>query len=132
MRSALFEILYVSDLAADQSSTVVAEILSTARVTNQRLNITGLLVFDGQHFMQLIEGDEIAVKQLMQGIESDGRHSNVLSLHEGRSAQRRFSRFSMGYSYAEGDDLVGRLRTLRGPEAVAAFMAAVPEFDLDG
>lgn len=128
----LFEILYVSDLAGDQPSTVVGEILTAARTANQLHHITGLLVFDGQHFMQLIEGDEIAVKQLMQNIEQDSRHANLLSLHEGRCGQRRFSRFSMGYSYSESGDAVVALRDLRGENAITAFLRAVPSFDLDG
>jgi hypothetical protein len=130
--SAAFEILYVSDLAPDYTSAVVRDILTVARATNQRLDITGLLVFDGQHFVQLIEGEEVAVKQLMYRIEHDRRHCNIVSLHEGRIAARRFARFSMGYSYAEGDEAVIRLQDLRGEAATAAFMAAVPSFDLDG
>ena len=45
---ALYEVLYVSTIAPDQPLSVVAEIAGRARFVNAELDITGLLIFDGQ------------------------------------------------------------------------------------
>ena len=47
---ALYEVLYVSTLAPEQPLSVVAEIAGRARQVNAELDVTGLLIFDGQRF----------------------------------------------------------------------------------
>ena len=59
--SALYEVLYVSTLAPDQPTAVVAEIAAKARQVNAELDVTGLLIFDGQRFCQQLEGPQKAV-----------------------------------------------------------------------
>ena len=56
MNTALYEVLYVSTLAPDQPLQVVAEIAAHARPANASMDITGLLIFDGQRFCQQLEG----------------------------------------------------------------------------
>jgi Sensors of blue-light using FAD len=80
-----FQLLYVSRLAPACTWEVVKEIVDAARRNNPAHRITGALLFDGERFCQLIEGDEAAVRALMDNISRDTRHTDVKLLFTGRS-----------------------------------------------
>ncbi len=127
----LYEILYVSTIAPDASASVVAEIVGKARLHNRRLEITGLLIFDGMRFCEQMEGRQADVKAQLARIETDTRHFNLQVVHQGPLAGRRFSRFSMGYTTLNDDDALALLETLRGQDAVDAFLGLLSSLDLD-
>ena len=128
----LHEIIYVSTLADDAPVRVVAHIAMQSRSHNQQSDITGLLVFDGLNFCQQLEGclQELAV--VMARIEGDPRHCNVEVLHQGPLDQRRFKRFSLGYTSVEDIELLERLKRLKGQAAVEGFVALLSGLDMDG
>ena len=128
----LQEIIYVSTLADDAPIRVVAEIVMKSRINNQKADLTGLLVFDGQHFCQQLEGCAREVQAVMARIQGDPRHRNVEILHHGPLCERRFRRFSLGYTSGEDIELLERLHLLKGQAAVDAFMALLAGLDLDG
>ena len=118
---ALYEVLYVSTLAPGQPLGVVAEIAARARVTNGQLDITGLLIFDGQRFCQQLEGPQKAVLKLMERIGDDTRHVNVEVVHHGLLEARRFREFSLAFSTVEDEEALARMEQLDGHAALAAF-----------
>ena len=128
----LQEIIYVSTLADDAPIRVVAQIAMKARTINQQANLTGLLVFDGQHFCQQLEGCAREVAAAMARIQGEPRHRDVEVLHHGPLCERRFRRFSLGYTSGEDVELLERLQRLKGPAAVDAFVALLAGLDLDG
>ncbi len=128
----LYEFLYCSTLADGQSPSVIAQILARARPHNAAHEITGLLVFDGQHFCQHLEGPHAPLEALMARIADDPRHTSVCIAHEGPLAQRRYQRFDMGYAEAEGAAQIGALFTLRDEAALAHFLGLRPGFDVHG
>ena len=130
--SELHEILYLSQLAADAPIRVVADIAAQSRIANQSRDITGLLVFDGMHFCQQFEGSGIEVAALMDRIRQDARHTHIQLLHHGPLAERRFRRWSLGYTSVDDLDAFERLKQLRGQAAVEAFLALLPGLDLEG
>ena len=119
---ALYEVLYVSTLASNQPPNVVADIAGRARVVNAELDITGLLIFDGQRFCQQLEGPQKAVLKLIERIRNDSRHVNVEVIHHGPLAGRRFQQFSLAFSTLEDVEALARLEQLDGAGAVAAFV----------
>ena len=125
------EFLYVSKLAADSPIRVVADIAARSRSANQRRGITGLLIFDGMHFCQQFEGSGAEVAALMERIRQDPRHTDVAILHQGPLAERRFRRWSLGYTSVEDVEALARLERLRGQAAVEAFTGMVAGLDLD-
>ncbi|MGQ2981037.1 MAG: BLUF domain-containing protein [Polaromonas sp.] len=127
----LHEVIYVSTLAADASSSVVADIVAKARLHNPWMGITGLLIFDGMRFCEQMEGSQETVLAQLERIRQDRRHINLQVVHQGPLAVRRFRRFSLGYTTLDDDDALGRLETLSGQEAIAAFQALLSSLDLD-
>ncbi len=102
-----------------------------ARQQNKLNGITGLLLFDGEHFVQALEGDHEDVVAAMKRIENDERHSGVRRLHEGFIAQRQFQRFAIGYWYVEDESRVLRLGNLWGRAAMDELRARRMEFDVE-
>lgn len=129
--SSLHEILYCSTLAEQAPIRVVADIAGKARIANRQQGITGLLIFDGQHFCQQLEGDPSALTALMERISDDPRHTDVTVLHQGPLASRRFKRFSLGYTPVEDVDALERLEQLHGESAVEAFVALLESLDVE-
>lgn len=126
---ALYEVLYVSSIAPDQPLSVVAEIAGAARPANAELDITGLLIFDGQRFCQQLEGPQKAVLKLIERIRNDPRHVDVEVLHHGPLAGRRFQNFSLAFSTVEDADALARMEQLDGHTALAAFNAVCTELE---
>lgn len=128
--SALYEVLYVSLLAPDRPLSAVAEIAGPARIANAALDITGLLIFDGQHFCQQLEGPKAAVLKLIERIRNDPRHLDMEVMHHGPLAGRRFQNFSLAFSTVEDVDALARMKKLDGDAALAAFSAVCGELEL--
>ncbi|MBV7541136.1 BLUF domain-containing protein [Acidovorax sp. sic0104] len=126
---ALYEVLYVSMIAPEQPLGIVAEIAAAARVANARMDITGLLIFDGQRFCQQFEGPRKAVLKLIERIRNDPRHVNIEVLHHGPLAGRRFQNFDLAFSTVEDVEALARMEQLDGDAAIAAFRAVCGELE---
>ena len=126
----LYEFLYCSELAPDQPVTVVGQIIAQARALNSQAQVTGLLVFDGQRFCQHVEGPRKAVTSLMLRIMDDPRHVDVVVLHEGELANRRYQRFDMGLAQIDISDHIEEIRQCDGAETLKRFLELRPSFDV--
>ena len=126
----LHEVFYCSVLTPGESPFAVSTIMAQARKSNAELGITGLLIFDGLHFLQHLEGPHAPLQRLMARIAADSRHTGVQVIYQGALLARRCSRFEMGYAEpAERDDAYERL--LREGEAgLQRFLALRPSFDV--
>lgn len=88
----------------------VEAILVSSRRQNLRRGVTGILLFSGGHFAQLLEGTAQALHETMAAIDADPRHEAVTRLIEGPITQRRFKDWSMAFFEAPGaDDLIQQL-----------------------
>jgi hypothetical protein len=126
----LYEVLYVSTLAPTAALKVVGEIAGIARLQNQKMNITGLLVFDGMRFCQQIEGPRKPVLALLERIRQDWRHVDLKVLHHGALEKRRFRNFSLGYAPVEDVDLLANLEQLDDEPALQQFLALIDNLDM--
>ncbi len=73
------------------------EILEQARRSNAKKNITGALVYVDGVFLQILEGDREAVRELMEKISRDVRHETVTILKHGEIPAAVFSNWKMAY-----------------------------------
>jgi hypothetical protein len=117
-------------MAADLPVSIVGEIASKARVSNQAVNLTGVLIFDGLHFCGLLDGRPEDIAALFERILRDPRHVDVKVLVNEASQARRFNDFALGYVSGDDVDVLVQLKQLRGTAALSAFEALLPHFDL--
>ena len=91
----LISLTYTSFASLDVTAEDVAEIHRSARENNALDGITGLLIFNGTHFLQVIEGSEDAIDDLVERLRRDPRHRSI-ELRDRRSIEQRcFKDWSM-------------------------------------
>jgi hypothetical protein len=93
----LVRLVYVSKVAADFAPDDLQAILDAARRHNLSSGISGLLAFNGDYFLQVLEGGREAVNRLYQLIAGDSRHESVLLLQLSEISERKFPSWSMAY-----------------------------------
>lgn len=86
---------YTSRASLDLTDEDLAEIHETARHLNALEGVTGLLLFDGARFLQIVEGGEAAIDDLVERLRGDPRHS-AFEMRDERFVDRRsFEDWSM-------------------------------------
>ncbi len=79
----------------DDISKVLENIKETAKIKNRELQITGALFFHDGQFLQIIEGKEDRLRNLMALIEKDDRHCELDYLIDTPVEKRGFSEWNM-------------------------------------
>lgn len=91
----LKSLTYTSLASLDLTSGDLIDILQTARHLNALEGITGLLVFNGVRFLQVIEGSEAAIDELVRRLRTDHRHTGLEIRDERIVEERSFPDWSM-------------------------------------
>jgi hypothetical protein len=73
----------------------LARILECAVKNNPELNVTGILAFGDDHFLQCLEGGREQVNDLYAKIARDPRHDKITLLSYGEISEREFGDWSM-------------------------------------
>ena len=73
----------------------LARILECATKNNPEINVTGILAFGDDHFLQCLEGGLQEVNALYAKIARDPRHDRLTLLSYGEIAEREFGDWSM-------------------------------------
>lgn len=95
----MLSLLYMShsNIADEQANQEVQALNHKSVIINKREDITGVLIFTGTHFCQLLEGPRDAVYDRIDRIRRDSRHSDVWVVLQETITARRFAGWSMGY-----------------------------------
>jgi hypothetical protein len=91
----LKSLTYTSLAGLDLEAGDLEAIHRTAREANALDGITGMLIFNGTHFLQIIEGEPAAIDDLMDKLRRDPRHSSVEVRDERMVERRSFGGWSM-------------------------------------
>jgi len=107
----LKSLTYTSLARLDLEADDLEAIHRTARNANALDGITGLLIFNGTHFLQIIEGQPQAIDELVEKLRRDPRHSGVEIRDQRMVEARSFPDWSMelvrvSASYFEAKDTV--------------------------
>ena len=91
----LTSVTYTSLARLDLQASDLEDIHRTARDQNALDGITGLLVFNGTHFLQIIEGSESAIDELVAKLRRDPRHTGFEIRDQRKVDRRSFPDWSM-------------------------------------
>jgi hypothetical protein len=111
---AIWQMLYRSEQAYEMETADMVKLLFDARTFNREHQITGLLLYHGGRFMQLLEGEQRDVQRLFRRIAEDSRHRDVVVEVNAPADRRLFPQWQMGY--AEAPEMDG-LPALAGVES---------------
>lgn len=96
----MHQVIYSSAAVTPFTETELGQLLARARVNNERLGISGLLLYDDGSFLQVLEGDQQVIEQLYETIGQDKRHHRVVSLLRREIDERHFGQWRMGFAAA--------------------------------
>ena len=91
----MFCVVYSSVAKPGTTEQDVDDIVEYAEAANSRNRITGALVFDGERFCQLLEGEKDKVMDTLERIYSDTRHSDIAVIGSTPVTDRRFPGWAM-------------------------------------
>jgi hypothetical protein len=128
----LTSVTYTSLARLDLQTADLEDIHRTARDRNARDRITGLLVFNGMHFLQIIEGAESAIDELVERLRDDPRHTGFEVRDQRKIEARSFPDWSMellrvNSSYFEARDTIADRLPDTVPEAIQARLFRMTE-----
>jgi len=86
---------YSSRARLDLDARDISDIHETARHLNAIDGVTGLLVFDGIRFFQIIEGAQSAIDDLLERLLRDPRHTSLEVIDQRFVTARSFPDWSM-------------------------------------
>jgi hypothetical protein len=126
-----FRLMYRSRnrIPADERKAELGDLFTGARRFNKEAGISGALLLHGDTFVQLLEGDESAVRSLYSRIETDPRHDEVELLEARDVDDAVFRRWAMA---RVGDEGEADIRLIAHADGVhpAAPKGTTPEQDV--
>lgn len=100
----LIELIYYSYPLRSFREADIYQMLAQIRPKNQAMDVSGMLLYANEQFLQVIEGRRKDVNSVFQSISHDARHYDV-NLVSVRSIQKRtFDQWDMAFS--GGDDVL--------------------------
>lgn len=98
-------IIYCSQATHDFSPEELVTLLEVARGLNERVGLSGMLLYSNQSFLQMLEGDEDALEATYARIMADGRHTNLRLLMDAEVPAKMFPSWSMGFEHVDDEEL---------------------------
>lgn len=127
------QFIYASVPTQPMGSYELIQLVEQAQRNNRRSDITGMLAYSGQWFLQVLEGGRATIDATFARIEVDRRHRDIHVIGVVESTQRRFATWSMGFAGLDAfnEDLILEhcgMRTLEprqlaAPAALALLVA---------
>jgi hypothetical protein len=97
----MHQVVYSSAAVEAFSEAQLTDLLSRARQNNERLGVTGMLLYHEGSFLQVVEGDADVLETLFQSIARDKRHHRVVPLLRRPIEGRHFEKWKMGFAAAK-------------------------------
>jgi hypothetical protein len=93
----MLSLVYMSVAVDDLTDAQLVALLRDARLKNDALGVSGMLVAKDGRFMQVLEGPAWSVEDRFAAIQHDPRHTQVRSLSRETIETRRFDGWSMAF-----------------------------------
>ncbi|MFP7761148.1 BLUF domain-containing protein [Marisediminicola sp. LYQ134] len=94
----LLSVVYTSFGDHEFDEEQLGGLLRQSRRNNAESGITGMLLYRGGRFLQVLEGPRDAVRSLLATIGEDSRHRGMRVLFEEALTERHFAEWTMGHA----------------------------------
>lgn len=101
-------IVYTSKYVGNREEVdkALSDITEIAKINNIEFSITGLLFFHVDRFVQIIEGKKLSLEGLMEILEKDDRHKEIMRLIDEPIEERSYSDWNMdSFNLSDSDKL---------------------------
>lgn len=93
----MYELIYTSAAKQLFDPVQLSSLLKKARAANSQRGVTGILLYQGGSFLQVLEGAEEDVRAVYDHVATDPRHWRLSVLRQGPIEKRNFENWSMGF-----------------------------------
>jgi uncharacterized membrane protein (DUF373 family) len=120
----MIQIAYISSATEPMSKQALLHLLKNCRENNAGRGVTGMLLYCNGTFLQVLEGEERVIDELLDIIERDPRHTGMQVIQRKAIKQREYSDWSMGFQRVSERDLrrIEGLRDFREEDFNAAHL----------
>ena len=115
------QLLYFSLTSRNLSEQDLSELLEDSRERNIVHDVTGLLIYVGNYFIQHIEGPPSIIDRLTKNIRADNRISDFTVLIDETRTERMFPNWRMGF----------RTQSTSGVKGQSGFVNVIHPDDFD-
>ncbi|MTD25860.1 diguanylate phosphodiesterase [Erwinia sorbitola] len=91
----LTTLIYRSRLCKSVSSPFLERLSGKAQRFNETVGVTGILLFDGDYFLQILEGQSDAIDKVLCRVSADPHHREIVQLMRDYAPERRFGNLGM-------------------------------------
>jgi FAD-dependent sensor of blue light len=106
----LISLIYASRATAAFHEHEIPELLKQVRVANAKHEITGMLLYIGASFLQVLEGQPAMVEAVFGKILQDKRHAQITLIAKESILEREFEGWTMSHKTldpVEAGELIG-------------------------
>lgn len=93
----MISLIYVSSSVKLMNDEELLDILKVSRRNNETYDVTGMLLYKGGNFMQVLEGPAEQVDKLFEIIKKDARHKDVFVISRETIPVRQFPSWEMAF-----------------------------------
>ena len=93
----MIQVSYISSATSPMSTADLSRLLEECREYNAAHGVTGMLLYSNETFVQVLEGEERVIDELLDRIEVDTRHTDIKLLSRRRIEKREYSGWNMGF-----------------------------------
>ena len=101
----MLSLIYVSTSVKLLNDEELLDILKASRENNSSRDVTGLLLYKGGNFMQVLEGPDEVVEALYEMIKTDPRHKDVFVLSREQISNRQFPAWEMAFQNLDNPEI---------------------------
>jgi hypothetical protein len=89
-------IVYASSATHELTTAALEALLASAQFFNREHQVTGVLLYSGNHFMQCLEGSPEDVGKAYERVKGSSQHKDIVEYMDGEVAKRSFGSWDMG------------------------------------
>jgi hypothetical protein len=103
--ASMIQICYVSQATEPMTPEGLLALLIQCRRNNSARHVTGMLLYGNGTFLQVLEGEDHVVSDLVDLISQDPRHASVKLLSRRAVEARQYAEWSMGFDRVTDESL---------------------------
>ena len=96
-------VIYTSSAAPGFTVADLHDVLAVSRRNNARWHLSGVLLFEGGTFLQVVEGPAWPLQKALDRIGADPRHGRMDILSDAETERRYFPDWAMGSREVDGE-----------------------------
>ena len=101
----LSQLIYVSTPNKSFNDAELDNLLTVAREKNHEREITGILLYTGSNFFQVLEGEESEVEFVFEKIKNDSKHKDIVLIVKEAISKRSFEDWNMAFTRVSSDEI---------------------------